>query len=359
MGDSIFFYILALAIGCCFLPYKYQKLSSGCLLILMMLVCGFRAYDVGVDTHNYTEYVISERNIYIDNNQWGPFYAVLRFIARLFYNEETVFLLLMALFTYIPLIYIIKKNSCYPALSVLMFIIPVGNYFVQSLNIARQSIAIVFVLLAATLMKNKKNTAAFFTLVFSFILHPFTFFAFLLFYINKIHLTRKKVYIYILGSMFIGLVGSLSGIGEILNLLAMMTEGSSNPLIHKLAKYGNGNYDIESNFSLIGELSHMLPMAAMCILGINKKTLEDLLYKTMLTGSIITNICVSIIFCERIASTFTIAQVLAVPYIYKVSSLNRRILIIILLVLTILLFIYNFIGDSKLDLWTPYYSIFD
>ena len=159
--------------------------------------------------------------------------------------------------------------------------------------------------------------------------------------------------------MLIGLVGSLSGIGEILNLMAMMTEGSSNPLIHKLAKYGSGNYDIESNFSLVGELSHMLPMAGMCVLGINKKTLNDLMYKTMLAGCIITNICVSIIFCERIASTFTIAQVLAVPYIYKVSEKNKKILILILLALTILLFIYNLKADMRWELWTPYHSIFD
>ncbi len=359
MGDSIFFYILAIAIGCCFLPYKYQKLSSSFLLVVMMLICGFRAYDVGVDTHNYTEYAASERNLYINDNQWGPFYALLRFIARLFYNEETVFLLLMAILTYVPLLYIIKKKSCYPALSVLMFIIPVGNYFVQTLNIARQSIAIIFVLFAALMIKEHKNKAAFVILIFCFILHPFTFFAFLLFFINKIHLTRKKVYIYILGSMLIGLVGSLSGIGEILNIMAMMTEGSSNPLLHKLAKYGSGNYEIGSNFSLIGELSHMLPMAAMCILGINRKTLHNLIYKMMLLGSIITNICVSIIFCERIASTFTIAQVLAVPYIYKVSSKNKRWLIIILLALTTLLFIYNFLADTRWEMWVPYHSIFD
>lgn len=318
-----------------------------------MLICGFRGYEVGVDTHNYVEFVSFEENI----NRLGPVYVLLRTIAKVFYNEGTAFLVLMALMTYIPLSLIVKRHSYYPALSVLMYIIPVGNYFVQTLNIARQSIAIIFVLYAALYIKEHKEKTALIILVFCFLLHPFTFPALILLFINKIKFTRTIIMVLVGGSMFIGLAGTLSGISEILNLMMVMTSDSSNPLIAKLGKYGN--YEVVSHFSVIGQLSHMLPLATMCILGIDKRTLGDIFYKMMVLGCVATNIFVSVIFCERIASTFTIAQILAVPYIYKISNGKKRIMIFLLLVLTTLLFIYNFNSDTKLDMWTPYYSIFD
>lgn len=338
----------------CLLPYKKQKNASTLFLICMMLICGFRAYDVGVDTHNYVAYAASR---YVDDYKWGPIFLGLKMIAEFFPEPETPFLMLMSILTFAPLIYITRRYSAYPAMSVLMFIIPVADYFVQSMNIARQSIAIVVVLCAAVMIAEQKKKLATYLIILAFFFHPYTFPSVILLFFDKINLTIKGVYITIGISMIVGLVGTLSGIQEFLNMMMLITADSQNELILKLGKYGD--YDIISGFSIIGQLSHMLPIAAMCILGANKETINTTYFKLMFFGCLATNIFVSVIFCERIASTFTIAQLLAVPYIYKTSTLRKRKLIVMLLLLTALLFMYNLKCNSQLDLWNPYHTIFD
>ena len=355
MGDIIYIYVLVIAVLCCFLPRQVQKHTSVILLIIMMLICGFRAYDVGVDTHNYVAYAVSQDDT--RDYKWGPLYLILKNIAAFFPNTQTAFLMLMAVLTYIPLAIIAPKYSTYPALSVLMFIIPVAEFFVQSFNICRQSIAIVYVLIAAILVENHKKKKALLLLFFCFIIHPYSFIAFILLFLDKIKLSKKKVILLIVGTILLGLSGTLSGIQNFLNLMMLATSDSSSELVTKLGKYGD--YEIAANFSLIGQLSHMLPLAAMCVLGANEKTMNSVIYKLMLAGCLITNIFVSVIFCERIAATYTIAQFLAVPYIYKTSTPLTRRLLVLLLICTMFLYVYNLKGESQLDIWNPYHTIFD
>ena len=123
---NAYIYILILAILNCFLPIKRQKTTSSILLFIMMLMCGFRAYDVGTDTVNYVAY---QEASFISDYTWGPLYIVLKLIASLFPYEGTVFLMLMALLTYCPLIFLSRKYSVFPGLSVLMYIIPCGIFF--------------------------------------------------------------------------------------------------------------------------------------------------------------------------------------------------------------------------------------
>lgn len=352
MGDLIYIVVLVIAILCCFLPQQVQKHTSVILLMFMMLICGFRAYDVGVDTHNYVDFV----NKSDMEEFWGPVFIFLKFIANIFENSQTVFLFLMAMLTYIPLAVIARRYSEYPALSVLMFIIPVAEFFVQSMNICRQSIAIVYVLLAAILIDRQKKIPAFLLLVFCFFVHPYSFIAFIIFFLDRINLTKSKVLIFLAVTIVIGLVGTLSGIQDLLNIMMIATSDSS-ALLERLGKYGDR--DIAADFSLVGQLSHMLPLVAMCYLGANEETLKSIYYKLMFAGCIVTNIFVSVIFCERIASTYTIAQFLAVPLIYQTSTPFTRRLILLLLLGTTLLYVYNLNVESQLDIWNPYHTIFD
>lgn len=355
MGDIIYIYALIIAVLCCFLPRQIQKYTSVIILMVMMFICGFRAYDVGVDTHNYVAYASMQGDV--SDYKWGPFYLIIKYFAGFFDNNQTAFLIIMAMLTYIPLAIVIKNKSEYPALSVLMFIIPVANYFVQSFNICRQSIAIVFVLIAALLIEKGKKWQSLGVFVLCFLIHPYSFIALVIFLFDRIILSKTKVTVVIIVTMLLGLVGTLTGIQDVLNLLMLATSDSSSELISKLGKYGD--YEIAASFSIVGQLSHMLPLSAMCFLGANEKTMKTILYKMMFAGCVLTNILVSVIFCERIASTFTIAQLIAVPYIYKTSNKFNRRMLILLIIGTALLFLYNFKADTQLDIWTPYHTIFD
>lgn len=346
-------YVMLVALFCCLLPYQTQKHTSVILFLFMMLMCGFRAYDVGVDTHNYVDYAhLSD----ISRYRFGPVYPILKQISVLFPNNGTAFLMLMAILTYFPLMYISYKFSDYPALSVLMYIIPVGIFFNESFNIARQSIAIVYVLLATVMVAKQRKKIAFGLIVIAFLFHPYTFISIVVLFLDKLRLTRGRVIVLLLISAIIGLIGTLSGIQNFLNTLMIATSDSSNDLVLKLGKYGDG-YEIESGFSVVGQLSHILPLLALCWLGINRKTLNNIYYKMMLLGCVVTNIFVSVIFCERIASTYTIAQLLSVPFIYKTSDKRKRLALIVLLIATALLYVYNLGGYADLPTWTPYHSV--
>lgn len=353
---NAYIYILILAILNCFVPIKRQKTTSSILLFIMMLMCGFRAYDVGTDTVNYVAY---QEASFISDYTWGPLYIVLKLIASLFPYEGTVFLMLMALLTYCPLIYLSRKYSVFPGLSVLMYIIPCGIFFNESFNIARQSIGIVYILLAAVALQNKKRELSYGLTLLAFFFHPFVIFFVFIFFLMKRPFTKKFVRCLLLITMILGLCGTLTGIDSILNSMAAIFAGSSSDLLLKFTKYGNG-YDIQSGFSLVGQLSHMLPMVALCWIGSNKRTKNNIYFKMMVCGSAITNLLVSVIFCERFASTFTLAQFLAVPLIYKTSGKINKIILKIILLATGMLYVYNLYQSSKdVDLWTPYHTIFN
>lgn len=350
-----YIYILLLAVANCFVPARKQKYTSTILLFVMMLMCGFRAYDVGTDTHNYVAYASAR---FVDDYKWGPLYIPMKSLASTFPLEETAFLMIMAVLTYIPLIYIIQKKSLCPALSVLMYIIPCGIFFNETFNIARQSIAIVYILLAVIMLEKEKKKISYGLVILAFFFHPYTVFFALFYFINKFRFTRKMV-MWIMGvSMLVGMVGSLSGIQSVLNTMALMFSGADSNLLQKFAKYGDG-YDIVSGFSIVGTLSHMLPMVGLCILGANKNSENNIYFKMMVCGSAITNLFVSVIFCERIASTFTLSQILAVPFIYTTMNKKYRFWLILLLLLTTFLYVYNMQGYSHQDTWTKYHTIFD
>lgn len=350
-----YIYILLLALANCLVPVKKQKYTSTLLMIVMMLMCGFRAYDVGTDTHNYVTYASAR---FVDDYKWGPLYLPIKALAEMFSEEGSAFLMIMAILTYIPLIYIIQKKSLRPALSVLMYIIPCGIFFNETFNIARQSIAIVYILLAVVMLEDEKRKLSYCLVALAFFFHPYTIFFALFYFVYKVSFTMKMV-LWIMGvSMLIGVVGALSGIMSLLNTMAMMFSEADSDLLQKFAKYGNG-YDIASNFSVVGTLSHMLPMVGICVLGANKYSANNIYFKMMVCGSAITNLFVSVIFCERIASTFTLSQILAVPFIYTTMNKKYRFWLILLLLLTTFLYVYNMQGYSHQETWTKYHTIFD
>lgn len=343
--------IMLLALANCLVKKKYQRKTSLILLFIMMLMCGFRGYDVGKDTPNYTGFVSSSDFVYA----WGPIYSLLRFIANLLPYSETVFLFLMAMATYIPLMYLTKRYSMKPALTVLMYIIPTAIYFNETFNIARQSIAIIYILWAAILLQKGKMKECYILIVLAFFFHTYSIFFILFFLVYKVKFTPKFVYVSIAVTIVIGLIGTMSGIHMAINTVAMLVSNSSDSFVGNLAHYKN--YDIKSNFSLIGQLSHILPLAALCILGATKRLQNYMLFKMMVCGCLLMNVFTAVAFCERLASTFTIAQIMVVPVMYRFSSKNRKKLIILLLIMTAALFVYELKGYSNnKEMWTPYHT---
>lgn len=343
--------VMLLAVVNCFVGKKYQRQTSVMLLFFMMLMCAFRGYDVGVDTERYVGFVSSSDYVF----EWGPIYSFLKVVVKMFPYSETIFLSVMAMATYIPLMYLTKRYSLKPAMTVLMYIIPTAIYFNESFNIARQSISIIYILWAAISLQYGRRKECYALLVLAFLFHTYSIFFVFFFLVYKINFTPKRVYILVGLTIVLGLIGTLSGIKMAMNTVAMIVSNSSDSFLGNLGRYAKN--DVDSNFSLIGQLSHILPLASLCVIGATRRVQGNLLFKMMVCGCLIMNVFTSITFCERLASSFTIAQIMALPTIYRCSSKKRKQLIILLLIMTAALYVYELNGYSKnKELWTPYHT---
>lgn len=347
--------LLILAVLNCLLPINKQKNVSILLFLLMMLLCCLRAYDVGRDTHNY---VFFAENPGFFNLAWGPIYWFFVEISQYTPLPATTFLSLMAFFTYIPLMVISSKYSMRPALSVLLYMIPSALYFYETFNLARQMLAISYILLAIVMIAENRRKLSIITAAIAFLLHPYTFIFFAFYFGYKFRFTQKKVYLLVLGSAFLGLFGIMEFIYSILEHMASIFEDSSFAILTKFAKYGDAGENIESNYSFIGQMSHIIPLSVVCLYGASNKSENNLYYKAMVIGCIITNLFIGVVYCERIASTFTIAQIIAIPYLYTHSTSREKNFYFAILVMTAFLYLYNLEQQSHdINVWTPYHTI--
>lgn len=353
----LYIILLVVAVFNCSLSYKYQRYLGSLLFIVMMFLCGFRAYDVGRDTPNY---VFAAENIDRFSINWGPIYYLLILLSQYTKLPATTFLFFMALLTYLPLVYVCRKVSVKPGLTTLLYMIPTATYFFESFNLARQILAISYILLAAVCLYKDKLKLSIMITVFAFFLHPYTVFFCCFYFIYRLQFSKRTIYILILGTSFLGVLGVMNFVYDILEYMNLIFENSSFSMLAKFAKYGNSEFEIESNYTIIGQLSHIVPLSSICLVGANNQCRDNIFYKMMVCGCVILNLFIGVIYCERIASTFTIAQIIAIPYMYKYAKQRDKILYFVVLVFTAVIYLYNLHKLSlNSNIWTPYHTIFD
>ena len=129
----------------------------------MILFSGFRAFDVGVDTSVYLNAlvyysnlphneILSAKLVYPFDFEIGYFFFT-KICAYLNFNR-TMFLLVVAALTYIPIFIFIEKYSKIPLISILTYF--AFGLFAYSLGIFRQMIALSLCLCAVPYIKKKK-----------------------------------------------------------------------------------------------------------------------------------------------------------------------------------------------------------
>lgn len=133
---SLFFMIAALAFLCHKKnTHKYLVLFFVASLVLLSLVEGLRAYDVGYDTLDYVKWFTGE----------DPFraeigYEIFEGIVKVFTSNPTVFLVVIALFVNGIILAAIYFNSHTPIASVLLYILM--YYYFNTFDVTRQYIAV-------------------------------------------------------------------------------------------------------------------------------------------------------------------------------------------------------------------------
>ena len=128
-----------------FIRNSKMRVVSYILIAYMLILCALRAENIGTDTYHYADMVSGIKSNTEEKLQFQLFFSLLIDIARV--TTFPFFLSLCAFLTYIPLLIVLNK-SCqrYLPIALLLFVVSMQGYFMNSLNIIRQIMAAVFLL---------------------------------------------------------------------------------------------------------------------------------------------------------------------------------------------------------------------
>lgn len=332
-------YILLLFIAVISLSFspKVQTTIGYLLLIICMVMVGLRTEDVGTDTWRYCAYALDSGF----EERFGSVYVIMQHLCKSITNSPNAFLTLMSILTYGPLCWVLKKKSPNVLFSALIFIIASAGFFLETFNISREMISASFCLLVVFYFEKDKIKIALFFLIVAFLFHPYAIFIAPFLFVKRIEFKYVYVIVALCVSLIIGLSGILDSIMSILQFF-LASLSSDDGVLYQILKYADR--DVGSGWNIVGKLAHLLPTIVMVVLTYTSENSQSLFYKFFVIGAVILNIFVDIVYCERIATFFTISEIIAVPLAFYGQTPvrdTRRSYLIILMILTMLLYVYN------------------
>lgn len=339
--------LLVISILGIFLPIKWQRLLAILMVSVMCILCSLRGFDVGTDTINYVNYSLGDVT-----EAFGPLYVVFRELSQLTMFPSVTFLFILAVFTYIPLAFVCYKYSDLPCLSLFLFMSTSAMYFLETFNICRQALAIMYVLLAMIYYRDfthsvsigeflRENSFSLLLLLFAFFAHPYVILILPLFWLKNIEMDEKRMVVILGVSVVFGLFLSETVMAGLISILSFVFGGSDSYLLSHLTKYSD--YDYSSEYTFVGRLAHITPYVLLVIVTFSKDLYNNIMYKMMFWGIVLLGICLSSVFSERIACTYTIAIIIAIPNIIYYLPKEHKIVV----ALIFCYFAYRYIGDMN------------
>lgn len=212
-----------------FFSIKYWKRSNQKYLKIVawlsFLFIGLRAPVVGADTYDYVRIFLGKSSNYefsIDN--WEPLFVAYNYILGLFIRNGQLYLLISTFISLFPIFYLVKRYSCNPPLSILLFFL-LGIYQVYFVAL-RQILGLAILLCGViyVLEEKQKKWFVFILLsVCSYMIHRSSVIAAIVFLLCYfIPLSRKWAFLFIMGSCFCGLLLNWVDVTKILFLASGM-----------------------------------------------------------------------------------------------------------------------------------------
>lgn len=221
---------------------------------LLFCVSSFRDESVGTDTWAYVEGFVDA------DSQSGYFfispellYQFFLYYIRLFSKSYLVFFILSYLLIYSTLTYAIKRFSTNWMLSLCVFTVCYPFFFLQSLNVMRQMMALPFVLLFICYWNEGRKKISVLFLIIATLFHFISFVSVIFVLLASIRhtLSRSQLFLVLLFSFFIGCMGGLP-IGSFFENIPGI--GSANNTIDFLS----GKVDRYSNYSETNNLNSFI-----------------------------------------------------------------------------------------------------
>lgn len=147
--------------------HSWDKYFHFLLSSVLILLLSFRTEDIGVDTQNY--YQSFQASTYLITESYEYTWILICTIVQQVLHADIFWVFFVyAAFTVIPIVYVSKKESVYPFLSLLLYIL---LFYVFSFNIMRHMAATSMCLLATYYINNNKKIYALIAALIAAALH--------------------------------------------------------------------------------------------------------------------------------------------------------------------------------------------
>lgn len=308
---GIYVFVLAIVIvGFLFQQRKNVVWLNIISIVVLFIYCAFRGENVGADTSNYLLIYTSKYAIDNYENEF-LFYNIVKWMQQWGCSGEEC-QIIMALLTYVPFAFLIVKKSLMPSLSILLFVVAVNGYYLETYNIVRQSIAVVFLLWSYVLFGEKRwqIAIAFFAMAIgvhnsSLIYLPMVLLALLC------KFSYKTVAISILGSLLFAFIFSN------ISFLTNIVKGIQNIDILGFGKYSYfTDYKLDLTRNMNGLITLLLPHSFLCLYAYNKMK-DNLLIRIYFCGVVFLNLVSVMPISYRMAYGLTVLELLIYPIIMK------------------------------------------
>lgn len=361
----IYYIVFTLSIALLVIGEKLEnknKYVSICIKMLAIyipaLLAGMRSMNIGTDTKLYIEPAFNDA---INAPDFFTFYKIydIEFLymlftfimAKIFQNVNIFMTVLYFITTF--LVYKIASDNKEKAPMPITYAFFLLLYYNKSLNLVRQTIAILLIIYGLKYVRDKKHINCIITILIAFLIHKTSIIGLPIYLIymifNKKNTKYYKIAIFSMCILFLIIYKPL--LNYLINDLHLLN-----------SRY---NYYICSNkvdISLSYMLFNLFLMSV--ILFYNKKLIahdkynEYLIFITLL-GNVLMLLSIKFNFVIRISYYFTYVYILIIPEIVNLFNDKNKNMCIILMIIMLTAYNYIYYGFQKNDQTSPYTSIFE
>lgn len=278
----------------------------------LVIIEGSRGIEVGIDTLNYFDIF----NSVGDGNYLIWVEPVWNFVCFAFYNiistNYTAFLLFVSAVTLYNFFYVLYKESPWPLLSLFIFVSL--HMYMASFNIMRQYFSMSFLLLSWYFHVHNKKPQSLLTLAIAILSHFSNLFALVIYYWNKISLTKRNIIVFLLGSFVFG-----SLMNE--RLLSLFTMSIFENFLEKDTVFRDNSVVV------------ILMVIAQNIIAIyiannlKSELYENFWFKMFIFSCIVFNATYMVAYAARFYSIFALSQLVFIPIFLQQIKRKKRLLV--------------------------------
>lgn len=336
---------------------KINKILYCGFAIMLFVLSGFRALNVGYDTEGHLEIfsrVATGAIAFSDFKE--PGYSLLSYVIATL-GDFHLFLIIYSILSLAILSRVVKEFSINPFISIFIYF---SFYFLEN-NMAklRTSMAVTFLLLAFLYLYKKKKKIYYVVVMIAGSFHNFAFAYILLPLINKISINRKRMLVGIVLAVIIGQSGLPEFIYRDVLVNSSIVSRLNITALNNLVRYSDMHYTVREGGGYFGYL-YVLINSFLVVYFFNKlrseKSKKAIFLATLYYwGTIIFFTLFNLaLINSRITMALLMTQTLLAPYLFNcVKDKYLRILFTVIYLLGVFIRGYfNF--TASYDLFVPF-----